>query len=81
MYVIMAMAVCRHSVGKSLDFSGFAMNQETVDKNVIVLLTLKCKTFYRLLIKIIDFYFPLFYYCLMTSAGGNVTLLSRGKIK
>ena len=29
--------------------------------------------FYRLLIKIIDFYFPLFYYCLMTSAGGNVT--------
>ena len=35
----------------------------------------------RLLIKIIDFYFPLFYYCLMTSAGGNVTLLSQGKIK
>ena len=34
MYVIMAMAVCRHSVGKSLDFSGFAMKQETVDNNV-----------------------------------------------
>ena len=29
--------------------------------------------FYCLLIKIIDFYFPLFYYCLMTSAAGNVT--------
>ena len=29
--------------------------------------------FYRLLIKIIDFYFPLFVYSLMTSAGGNVT--------
>ena len=26
--------------------------------------------FYRLLINIIEFYFPLFYYCLMTSAGG-----------
>ena len=37
--------------------------------------------FYRLLIKIIDFYFPLFYYCLMTSAGGNVTQLSHEEIK
>ena len=31
--------------------------------------------------KIIDFYFPLFYFCLMTSAGGNATKLSHGKIK
>ena len=31
------------------------------------------KYYYRLLIKTIDFYFPLFYVCLMTSAGGNVT--------
>ena len=29
-------------------------------------------SFYCLLIKIIDFYFPFFYYCLMTSAGSNV---------
>ena len=29
--------------------------------------------FTAFLIKTIDFYFPLFYYCLMTSADGNVT--------
>ena len=33
---------------------------------------------YRLLVKIIDFYYPLFYYRLMTSAGYNVTYLSHG---
>ena len=31
-------------------------------------------SFYCLLIKIIDFNFPLFYYCLMTSAGGHFSL-------
>ena len=31
--------------------------------------------------KITDFYFLLFYYCLMTSAGGHVTELSHGEIK
>ena len=38
---------------------------------------------YRLLMKNVDFYFPLFYYCLVTSAGGNFTHLSHmhGKIK
>ena len=35
--------------------------------------------FYRLLIKIINFYFPLFNYCMMTSAGGNVTFVPCGK--
>ena len=34
-----------------------------------------------LLIKVIDLYFPLFYHCLMTSAGGIVTYLSRGENK
>ena len=33
---------------------------------------------YRLLITIIEFYIPLFYYCVMTSAGGNVYFLSHG---
>ena len=36
---------------------------------------------FTLLIKIIDFYFPLFYYYLMTSEGGNVTYLSHGEYK
>ena len=37
--------------------------------------------FCRLQIKIIYFYSPLLYYCLMTSAGGNVTYLSHGENK
>ena len=35
--------------------------------------SINCYLLYRLLRKIIDFYFPPFYYCSMTSAGGNVT--------
>ena len=36
--------------------------------------------FCRLLMTIIVFYFPLFYYCLMTSEGGNVTFCPMGII-
>jgi len=43
------------------------------DKGVELAAEFLCKFFYRLLIKIIEFYFLLFYYCLMTSGGGNVT--------
>ena len=37
--------------------------------------------FYCLLIRFIDFYIPLFYYCLLTSAGGNFTFLSHAENK
>ena len=47
---------------------------------LIIYMLLICR-YYRLLLKIIDFYFSLFYSCLMTSAGGNLTYLSHGENK